>query len=90
MTTTTLSSKGQVVLPKALRDRHGWAPGTRLVVEDTPGGVILRQARLFPETKPEDVYGMLKYNGPPKTIEEMDAALLEAVALDFARSVAND
>ena len=87
---TTVSTKGQVVLPKALRDRHGWGPGTRLVVEDTPQGVVLRPERLFPETRIEDIYGMLKWDGPPVSIEDMDAAVLEAVAADYLRSIASD
>ena len=73
--TTVVSTKGQVILPKAVRERQGWEPGTRLVVEDRPEGVLLKRERLFPETKPEDVYGSLKYDGPPVSIEEMDAAI---------------
>jgi AbrB family looped-hinge helix DNA binding protein len=37
--TTTVSTKGQVILPKAIRERRSWAAGTRLVVEETPEGV---------------------------------------------------
>ena len=37
--TTTVSIKGQIILPKAIRQRRNWAPGTRLVVEETPNGV---------------------------------------------------
>jgi len=33
MDTTKLSSKGQVVLPKSVRDQHGWGEGTEFVVE---------------------------------------------------------
>ena len=45
--TTTLSTKGQVILPKALRDALDWKPGTRLVVENTPEGVLLKAAPVF-------------------------------------------
>jgi AbrB family looped-hinge helix DNA binding protein len=83
--TTTLSTKGQVVLPKSIRERRRWGPGTRLLVEDTPEGVLLKPAPLFPPTRPEDVYGMLKYSGPPKTIEEMDAAITAEVKRRHAR-----
>ena len=71
---TTVSTKGQVVLPKALRDRHGWTPGTRLVVEDTPQRRRLRPERVFPESRIEDLHGMLKHDGPPVSIEDMNAA----------------
>jgi AbrB family looped-hinge helix DNA binding protein len=36
--TTTVSSKGQIILPKAIGQRRNWAPGTRLEVEETPDG----------------------------------------------------
>lgn len=36
MVTTKLSSKGRIVLAKAVRDQHGWTPGTEFVVEFTP------------------------------------------------------
>jgi len=83
--TTTLSTKGQVILPKSIRERRRWGPGTRLVVEDIPEGVLLKPAPLFSPTRPEDVYGMLKYSGPPKTIEEMDAAITAEVKRRHAR-----
>jgi len=40
---TRLTSKGQVVIPKVVRDRMRWRPGTRLQVETTDdGAVVLR------------------------------------------------
>src|SRR6266699_2678620 len=33
--TVRLSTKGQVILPKSIRQRRHWDAGTRLVVEDT-------------------------------------------------------
>ena len=72
---TVVSSKGQVILPKAIRDKRRWAPGTRLTVEDTPDGVLLRASPPFPPTTIDEVCGMLKYDGPALTIEEMDAAV---------------
>lgn len=75
--TTTVSTKGQVILPKAIRRALGWGAGTRLVVENTPEGVVLRPEPMFPETRPEDVYGCLAWKGPPKSLTEMDEAVLE-------------
>jgi AbrB family looped-hinge helix DNA binding protein len=73
--TTVVSTKGQVILPKAIRQQRRWDAGTRLVVEDTPDGVLLRPAPLFPVTKPKDVFGSLRHSGPPKTLEEMEAGV---------------
>jgi AbrB family looped-hinge helix DNA binding protein len=84
-TTTVVSTKGQVILPKAVRQRQHWQAGTRLVVEETPEGVLLKAAPLFPETKPEDVFGSLAYSGKPKTVEEMNAGIVAEIKRRHAR-----
>jgi AbrB family looped-hinge helix DNA binding protein len=73
--TTTLSTKGQLILPKAIRDQRHWRAGTRLIVEDTADGVLLKAASIFEPTRPEDVFASLPYKGAPKTLEEMEAAI---------------
>ena len=45
--TTTLSTKGQIVVPAETRHRLGWHAGTRLIVEDTPDGVLLKSCLLY-------------------------------------------
>ncbi|RWB07513.1 AbrB/MazE/SpoVT family DNA-binding domain-containing protein [Mesorhizobium sp.] len=73
---TTVSTKGQVALPSAIHKRREWDAGTRLLVEDTPEGVLLKPAPVFAETRPEDVFGSLPHRDRPKTLEEMDAGVL--------------
>jgi AbrB family looped-hinge helix DNA binding protein len=85
MTVTKLSSRGQIVLPKTVRDRRGWRPGTEFVVEETPSGILLRAQRPFAPAKFEDVFGSLKYEGRPKTIEEMNRGIAKAVKERHAR-----
>jgi AbrB family looped-hinge helix DNA binding protein len=75
MTKTRLSSKGQVIIPKAVRDRHGWQPGAELEVQDRGDSVVLRLATPFRPTTFEELRGCLKYEGPPVAIEEMDQAI---------------
>ena len=78
--TTTVSTRGQVILPKAIRERLRWDARPRLVVEQTADGVLLKPATsLFAPTRPEDVFGRLPYSGKPKSIEEIDAGIAEAV-----------
>jgi AbrB family looped-hinge helix DNA binding protein len=74
--TTTVSTKGQVILPKAIRERREWDAGTRLLVEETADGVLLKRVPAFAATRPEEVFGMLPHQGGPKSVEEMDAAVL--------------
>lgn len=77
--TTTVSTKGQVILPKAIREQRHWDAGTRLVVENREDGVLLKTAPLFPATRIDAVFGALAYSGKAKTIEEMnDAVAAEA------------
>ncbi|TIO07165.1 MAG: AbrB family transcriptional regulator [Mesorhizobium sp.] len=68
-----ISTEGQVALPSAIGKRRKWGAGTRLLVEDTPEGVLLKPAPAFTTTRPEDVFGSLPHRGRPKTLEEMDA-----------------
>ncbi len=74
--TTTVSTKGQVVLPKAVRRALHWEAGMRLIVESTPEGVLLKPEPVFAETRPEEVFGRLACQGPPKSLTEMEAGIL--------------
>ena len=74
--TTTVSTKGQVILPKAIRERRDRDAGTRLLVEETPEGILLRRAPAFATTRPEEVFGLLPHRGAPKSLEEMDAGVM--------------
>ncbi len=75
METTRLSSKGQIILPKAVRDMHRWAPGTDFSVEDTGDGVLLRPIKFGQPSRLDDVVGSLRTEGPARTIQEMDSAI---------------
>jgi AbrB family looped-hinge helix DNA binding protein len=74
--TTTVSTKGQVILPKATRERRDWDAGARLLVEETPEGVLLERAPAFASTHPGDVFALLSRQGAPKSLTEMDAAVM--------------
>src|SRR3954447_7643021 len=83
--TTTVSTKGQVVLPKAIRDERRWRAGTQLTIESTPDGVLLKPASLFPPAKTADVFGSLPYRGKPKSVEEMEAGIAAEARRRHAR-----
>ena len=60
MTTTTLTSKGQLTLPQPLRAKHHLEAGTRFRVTDRPDGSI----QLIPmNRRAEDVAGILHRPG---------------------------
>jgi len=79
MHTTQMSSKGQVIIPKEIRTRRQWLPGTRLVAEDTPQGVLLRTVRHTGKQTLDEglaaMHALANVRGRPKTIGEMDAAV---------------
>lgn len=75
MATTKLSSKGQVVLPSATRTSRRWTVGTEFQVVDTPEGVLLRPLKPFAPSRVDEVFGMARYQGPKRSLADMDAAV---------------
>ena len=73
---TRLSTKGQVVVPKEIRQRRKWAAGAELVVEETPEGVLLRPVQRLSPARVEDVAGFLHRPGMNAvSIEDMAKAI---------------
>ena len=54
---TTVSEKGQITIPKRLRDRLGLRPGTILDFEEAGGRLVGR--RLVPADHLDDLVGIL-------------------------------
>ena len=63
MERVTVSSKGQVVIPKSLRDRHNIRTGDQLLVSAVGDELRFRPAPTISETRLESVAGMLKQGG---------------------------
>ena len=76
MEKTRLSSKGQIVLPTAIRAARNWKPGQELSVENTSEGVLLRPVKPFAETALEAAVGSAGYKGPRRSLRDMDRAVL--------------
>lgn len=70
---TKLSSKGQIVIPKDVRDALGWPKGQALVVRQSGGRAILEPAELQRETITYEEFRrrVPKYDGPRVSIEDM-------------------
>ncbi len=79
MEVTRLSSKGQVIIPKALRAAHHWEAGQELVAIDVGDGILLKPKKPFPETTLAQVAGCLKHLGKAKSLENLEAAIFQGV-----------
>jgi AbrB family looped-hinge helix DNA binding protein len=86
METTKLSSKGQVIIPKPLRMAYRWETGQELVVIDTGDGVLLKPKTPFQETRIEDIAACLRYDGKPKTLDDMEQAIKQGMKERFRDS----
>lgn len=67
---TVVSEKGQVTIPKALRDRLGIRPGAVLDFEEERGRLVARKVTLRDPT--DELYGVLKLGrSTDEIIEEL-------------------
>ena len=77
MPTATMTSKGQITVPKEVRDELGLVAGTKVwFVRDRRGDYRVRVKR----GNIMDLAGMVPHDGPPISIEEMDLAVAEGIA----------
>jgi AbrB family looped-hinge helix DNA binding protein len=67
----TVSAKGQVVIPQAIRIELGITPGSEVEVRREGSGVMIRLINARPVSNLADGFGMLKYSGKKK-LEEFD------------------
>jgi len=80
---TTMTSKGQLTIPKDVREQLGLTPGMRFFVTIRDGEVVAMPKN----RKLADLAGMLGRppSGRSLSIEEIDDAIAEAVAEDDRR-----
>jgi len=79
---SAITSKGQATIPKRIRDHLGVKPGDRVKFFIHPDGSVV----MLPKRPLSSLFGYLKYDGPPVTIEQMDEGIADAVAERFDRS----
>jgi AbrB family looped-hinge helix DNA binding protein len=88
MPTTTLTSKGQMTLPKAIRDEMGLKTGDKVELVRIGNAAVI-----VPRNKPvETVFGLLSARAIAQTaIEDYDKAVREAVSdhLDDGEAASN-
>ena len=85
---TKLSSKGQLVIPKTVRDAHGWKEGTEFEFVENERGVLLQPVeqvdpRFPPITFEEFVARRIKVDRPFPTDREIEETILAEAARRF-------
>jgi AbrB family looped-hinge helix DNA binding protein len=75
MTTASVTSKGQVTIPKSIRDRLGITSGSQVEFELIGDKARIRLARKGKRSSIEDGPGILDYRGPRIPTAELDGAL---------------
>ncbi len=76
---TRLSTKGQLIIPRAIRARRGWRPGAELVIEERGDEVVLRLAAEPAHSRLEDLVGCTGYRGPRRSLRELEAGIERGV-----------
>lgn len=78
MPASTLTSKGQVTIPKAIREAMGVRPGDRVRFTQREDGTVVVE----PETVDvRSLYGRFKrFATRPVSVEEMNEAIVESAA----------
>lgn len=79
-----ISSKGQVVIPKEVRDEQHWSEGTEVIFITTPQGLLIKPKSPFPKTNIEDYLARQKpYVGQPIPESEWDDRMIEAMRKEW-------
>ena len=75
MLITKLSIKGQVIIPKALREEHHWHAGLEFTVTDHNDGILLKPINPHAGITLDAVLGCTNYKGPKKSLQDMEKAI---------------
>ncbi len=73
--TVGLASKGQLVLPKTIRDRLNGDAGTEFSIIGRGTEVVIKPTRIFPATALEPVDAPSVDQGKPLSLEDVDRAV---------------
>ena len=81
MSTATVTTHGRITLPNDIRDALGIRPGDRVELSLRPDGVVELTRRTRDLLS---LAGMLKWDGPPVSVEAMDDAVGARLTVDRA------
>ena len=82
MLESEITAKGQITLPKPVREALRVGPGDRVRYFVLDGEVRMRPVRPI-----QRLFGVLAHEDPPVTLDEMQRAIAEGAATDWSRSI---
>jgi AbrB family looped-hinge helix DNA binding protein len=89
METTKLSTRGQVVIPLAIREKLGLEAGAEFTVQKQGDGILLKprvkRKKLSYAELNARIEAMPKYTGKPISVEEMDEAVTRMIREEWSR-----
>lgn len=85
METSILTSKGQLLIPKRLREKYGIEPGIKVIFEETEDGVLVKPLN---EQFFKQYIGILKGNGKLK--DEIKQLKEEEISLEERKDISVD
>jgi AbrB family looped-hinge helix DNA binding protein len=77
MPIATVTSKGQITLPRRIRERLGVKPGDRVAFRERSDGTIVVEAETVSFM---DLFGVIKPRKRGVTLEDMDKAIADGAA----------
>lgn len=72
-TATSFTSKGQVTVPKHIRDKYGFKTSTKVYIQDTKYGPVIKKAPTL-----DEVVGIVKVK-KPISIKEQKKLIKKAI-----------
>lgn len=79
-TGTSFTVKGQITVPKSIRDKYGFKPRTRAYIQDTEYGPIIKKAPTL-----EEVVGIVSVKNPI-SISEQKELIRKAITKKYKKS----
>ena len=78
---SALTIKGQITIPKAMREKLHLAPGDKVKFFFHPDGTLA----IMPKLPASSLRGMMRYSGPRVSLEEMEAGIAKGATARYKR-----
>jgi AbrB family looped-hinge helix DNA binding protein len=81
----SVTSKGQVTIPKSVREALGITPGSKVEFDVAAGGARLKLVKRHASSRVEEAAAILDYKGPRIPVDKMHGGLAAKKAAKRAR-----